>query len=210
MIFAATTIVAIAVASSSIAAGTDSQSTTVAVSGTVPNVCVLTTPTISTIMGNVTAPTLAGNSGGSDVIFPELVNATTAKLNSTGFNLKYADSYCNYAHTFSIKAQNGGLVDQVQGNANPISTSGAFIRRIGYSSYVRWAGPSFTNGILTSHSTTTDAGDAAQTSEVKFPVTGANRADLELNLLVTPSSANEPVVQGYYWESFTLKLGPTL
>ncbi|KAF0092808.1 MAG: hypothetical protein FD163_574 [Hyphomonadaceae bacterium] len=202
IIFAATSFAAMAMAGSAFAA--NSQTTTAFMQGNVPDTCVLTAPTV-TASTNATNVLLGGN-GGQSTMLLTLADANTAKLNAVSFTLTYADSYCNYNHSVGIKATNGGLIAS---DYDPVATSGAFIRRIGYDADIKWMGPAFAQGPNPGTSTTTDLGDTLSTAAVNFPVAGANRADLVIQVTIDNSNQT-PVVSGTYTEYLTLKIGATL
>ena len=201
IIFAATSIAALTIAGSALAAS--SQTTTTLMQGNVPDTCVLNTPTFAALYAS--SPALVGN-GGQSTILLTLADSTTAKLNGVSFELTYADSYCNYAHSVGIQATNGGLIAS---DNDPVATSGAFIRRIGYDADIKWMGPAFAQGPNPAHSTTLDSGDATQAAAFNFPVTGANRADLVIRVTID-SSNTTPVVSGTYTEYLTVRMAATL
>ena len=201
LIIAAASLAALASGS---AFAADSQSTDVTFAGTVANTCVLKNA-VSSGLSNVTETSVAGNAGTSVLAITNLADATSAALNSAGFTLTYADSYCNYAHKISIKATNGGLINSTTGN-DPVATSGTFVQRIGYDADLKWMGPAFAQGPNPATSTSTKAGDAASTTQIDFPVSGANRADVVLTVAIAANV--NPVVAGSYSETLTIKLGP--
>ncbi len=201
LILAAASLVAL---SSGSAFAADTQSTDVTFSGTVANTCVLKQGVFSAGTNAVLSGTAGGNAGTSTVALT-LADATTAALNSAGFTLTYADSYCNYAHKITIKATNGGLLNSTTGN-DPVATSGAFVQRIGYDADLKWMGNSFAQGPNPSTSTTDKTGDTSATNEMPFAVNGANRADVVLTVAI--ASNTNPVVAGTYSETLTIKLAP--
>lgn len=196
LIIAATAVAALT-ASSAFAAADASSSVTY--EGTVANTCVL--GALSAV-GSSNSGTLSGTT----VSFAAgtFADTTTAKLNANSQSLKFADSYCNYAHTVSLKSTNGGMVSTNNGAAAVVG--GTFVKMVGYTATLGWASSASAPSLSVASSTASAAG--AGTATDTDGIGGANRGDLTMDF--TTTATTDPVLKGTYSETFTVQIGASL
>lgn len=188
--------VALLAAPSAIAA--DSQTTDITFSGSVADTCVMSAPTV-TASSNATSTALEGNVGTSVIGIDSLAtSADDASLAAASFQLTYADSYCNYAHTIDMASLNGGMEI-----ATPVSVvGGTFVQLIGYDSTLTWGAATVTD---VDAATSTASATGTPVNGTEDTVAGAYRGDLVLDVAIA-ADAN-PVVSGTYSETLTISLG---
>jgi hypothetical protein len=130
-----------------------------------------------------------------NITVANLINPNDATLQPWQATLRYTDVMCNYSAALRLKSTKGGL--KVIGNV-PTPVGGNFLTHVDYTAIATWGAVSPL--VL----------DTAvqQDQEVMMAVTGANKADLVLQLQ-SPGS-NLPVVEGQFQDTLTLKVGPSV
>lgn len=176
-----------------------SQTTDITFSGSVADTCVMSTPTV-TASSNATSTALVGNAGVSTIGIDSLAtSADDASLAAASFQLTYADSYCNYAHTIDMASTNGGMVI-----ATPVAVvGGTFVQMIGYDSTLTWGAASVTD--VDSTTSTSSAAAPGAVNGTEDTIAGAYRGDLVLDVSIAADT--NPVVSGTYSETLTVSLG---
>ena len=165
----------------------DSASTQITVTGTAPKVCVLSTPVTT---GTATNATFASNS----INITQFIDPATALVTPSSLSLQFPNTLCNYSATVSLKSQSGGLVST---NASTVANgSGAFLQNVPYIANASWG--TFNLALDTS----TSKGAAVTASNVTSGATAGN-----LTLTIATVASSQPVPQGTYQDTLTLKIG---
>ncbi len=193
-IFKVATIAVLAAGVSSNAFAAASDSTEIEINATAENVCYISSAPSNT---GSNSNLITSDIDNSLVEIADFIDDTTALLNPATIILNYGDSYCNYGHSIQMQSANGGLA-QTSG-ASQVAGSGTFINHVNYTATATMA--------LQSNSLTTN-GTGVETSTATG-VSGANRANLIVNI-VLDNTPTDPVLQGEYEDTLTVKIGATI
>ncbi|MFC6199507.1 hypothetical protein [Ponticaulis profundi] len=192
-----------AVAASFLAApaiAASSDSTTITLDGSVADTCLIGTAATSSLT-NVTPTTE------TDLDITALADAGTALIQDAAATVTFANSYCNYAHSFGFQAANGALAYDSSVTVTP--SSGTFLQQVGYTATLDWSELASPLSISSTNDTSASASGSAVNDTTT--ATGAFRGDLVFTVdLDETTSASIPLLSGGYSETFTLSLGATL
>ena len=187
-----------------IAMSAASDDTKITITGTAENVCrvggvAASDPTASAVT-NVTSTTLDNDA--STLTITDFIVDATAILNDAASTLTYADSYCNYAHSISMSAANGGL----DHDGVVTVTGGTFTQHVNYTATATMGSQS---NVLTLAESTTAVHGATAVKSTATAVAGANRADLTVAIDID-QSPTDPVLAGVFTDTLCIQIGAAL
>jgi hypothetical protein len=162
----------------------DSGSTEIEITGKAQPVCTLS-PSAQTAGANA-------NYANNRLTISNLIDPTTAKINSAAAEITFSEVMCNYKAVVSLSTLNAGLVPAVP-VTNP---DGTFLTKVPYTVTGSWG-----NFALPTLNTAT----AAPASAVIKEADGARRNSLVLNFATVKSDA--PLVAGDFSDVLELKVG---
>ncbi|MBC7869813.1 MAG: hypothetical protein H7Y09_03160 [Chitinophagaceae bacterium] len=178
---------AVMVASAAPAFGDSSGSSRITIRGTAEQVCVMPPP----------RSTGASNAAfdGDVATISDLIDDGTATVNPFSLQITYTNVMCNYNASVSLTSTRGGL-QQIDGEQNVVSSSGALLNEIDYTAQLTWGGMALP--VL-------DTTSLSGTGRVESLAGGANAADLVLT--ITAAKGDTPVLLGNYEDTLIINIG---
>ncbi len=163
-----------------------------ALSGVAPTVCVMSAPTIN----NADATLVSATANASAVQFSNFASPANAQLTPNQDFTLTVQATCNYAHSFGLKSQNGGLK-----NTTTSVVGGSFIQSVNYT----------VGGLWGLHPIALQTFGLPNTKSFGFgDVDGANRGSVVLAVSLNNPLFNRPLVAGAFTDVLTLQLGAPL